>query len=84
MSRSESDYRSRLNLAFRRGINRDGTWRRDNQSGAVPARDQHDMLSRVKKLIEAVKKAREQANLIDVENKHTGDAIFDFVFGKPV
>jgi hypothetical protein len=41
------------------------------------------MLARVKKLIEAVKRASEQANMIDVENKQAGDAIFDFVFGKP-
>jgi hypothetical protein len=60
-----------------------GKWKTINHSGAIPARDQHDMLARVKKLIEAVKKAREQANMIDVENKQSGDAIFDFVFGKP-
>ncbi len=60
-----------------------GKWKTINQSGAIPARDQHDMLARVKKLIEAVKKAREQANMIDVENKLAGDAIFAFVFGKP-
>jgi hypothetical protein len=60
-----------------------GKWKTINQSGAIPARDQHDMLARVKKLIEAVKKAREQANLIDVENKQAGDAVFDFIFGKP-
>ena len=60
-----------------------GKWKTINQSGAIPARDQHDMLARVKKLIEAVKKAREQANLLDVENKQAGDAIFDFIFGKP-
>jgi hypothetical protein len=60
-----------------------GKWKTIYQSGAIPARDQHDMLARVKKLIEAVKKARESANMIDVENKRSGDDIFDFVFGKP-
>ena len=60
-----------------------GKWKTIFQSGAVPARDQHDMLARVKKLIEAVKKARESANMIDVENQQAGSAIFDFVFGKP-
>jgi len=60
-----------------------GKWKTINQSGAIPARDQHDMLARVKKLIEAVKKAREQANMLEVENKQAGDAIFDFIFGKP-
>jgi hypothetical protein len=34
-------------------------------------------------LIEAVKKARESANMIDVENQQAGSAVFDFVFGKP-
>jgi hypothetical protein len=58
-----------------------GKWKTINQSGAIPARDQNDMLVRVKKLIEAVKKAREAANGIDVENKAAGGAIFDYVFG---
>jgi hypothetical protein len=60
-----------------------GRWKTIAQSGAIPARDQSDMLVRVKKLIEAVKKARESANMIDVENKTAGAAILDFVFGKP-
>ena len=59
-----------------------GKWKTIYLSGAIPARDQHDMLARVKKLIEAVKKAREGANMIDVDNKVAGGAIFDFVFGK--
>jgi hypothetical protein len=59
-----------------------GKWKTIYLSGAIPVRDQHDMLARVKKLIEAVKKAREAANMIDVDNKAAGDAIFDFVFGK--
>jgi hypothetical protein len=60
-----------------------GKWKTIYLSGAIPARDQHDMLARVKKVIDAVKKARESANMIDVDNKQAGDAVFDFVFGKP-
>lgn len=58
-----------------------GKWKTIFHSGAVPARDQHDMLIRVKKLIEAVKKARESANMIEAKNRHAGESIFSFVFG---
>ena len=47
----------------------------------MPARDQNDMLARVKTLIEAVKKAREAANMVEVENKQASASLFDFVFG---
>ncbi len=61
-----------------------GRWKTVNLSGAIPAKDQHDMLVRVKKLIEAVKAAREHANMLPAaENQTAGDAVFDFVFGKP-
>jgi hypothetical protein len=33
-----------------------GKWKTIYLSGAIPARDQHDMLARVKKVIEAVKR----------------------------
>jgi hypothetical protein len=58
-----------------------GKWKTINQSGAMPARDQHDMLARVKKLVEAVKKAREAANMVEVENKHASGSLFEYVFG---
>ncbi len=58
-----------------------GRWKTTNMSGAIPAKDQHDMLVRVKQLIEAVKKSRELANMLEVENAKAGEAILDFVFG---
>lgn len=58
-----------------------GRWKTVNQSGAIPARDQHDMLVRVKKLIEGVKKAREHANLMEVQDQQAAAAVFGFVFG---
>lgn len=59
-----------------------GKWKTVNQSGAIPARDQHDMLLRVRKLAEGVKKAREAANMIEVQDLKAGGQIFDYVFGK--
>lgn len=61
-----------------------GKWETTNYSGAVPAKERHELLTKVKKLLEATKKAREQANLQDVTNQTAGDKIFDYVFGKAV
>jgi hypothetical protein len=58
-----------------------GRWKTVSFSGAIPVSEQQDMLARVKKLIEAVKTAREAANLLEVENKRSAGPIFDFVFG---
>lgn len=59
-----------------------GVWTTTQFSGAIPADDKAAMLVRVKKLKDAVKMAREQANLIDVEAKKSGDALLGYVFGK--
>ncbi len=59
-----------------------GKWKTIEQSGAIPAREQHDMLGRVKSLLEGVKKARESANLLDVENQTCSKNIFEFILGR--
>jgi len=58
-----------------------GKWETILFSGAIPAKQQHEYLVKIKKLIEAVKTAREAANLIDVETVKTGESVFGFVFG---
>jgi hypothetical protein len=58
-----------------------GKWETINFSGAIPAKDQHQMLVRVKALLEAIKKAREEANSIEVKAVKVAGPILDFVFG---
>lgn len=59
-----------------------GHWTTVKFSGAIPAKEKNDTLERVRKLQEAVKVAREEANGVDVEHKRVGDAVFNYVFGK--
>jgi hypothetical protein len=58
-----------------------GYWTTVKFSGAVPARERNEMLGRVRKLQEAVKSAREEANGAEVELKKLGGAVFQYVFG---
>jgi len=51
-------------------------------SSAIPAQEKNDLLTRVEKLRDGVKLAREEANSIDAVETKVGDAIFDFIFGK--
>jgi hypothetical protein len=59
-----------------------GYWTTIKFSGAIPAREKNEMLQRVRKLQEAVKAAREEANALAVEVKKTGAPILQYVFGK--
>lgn len=59
-----------------------GYWTTINYSGAIPEKEKADMLGRVRKLQEAVKFAREQANSMDVENQKVGEAVFSYLFPK--
>jgi hypothetical protein len=59
-----------------------GHWTTIKFSGAIPAREKNDMLERVRKLQEAVKSAREEANGMTVELDKIGGAILNYVFGK--
>lgn len=59
-----------------------GMWTTTMFSGAIQADEKTAILARVKQLRDAIKTAREQANLIEVEPKKSGDALFGFIFGK--
>lgn len=50
-------------------------------SSAIPASEQAKLLTRVVKLQDAVKMAREEANSIDVSNQSIGENVFKFIFG---
>lgn len=56
-----------------------GTWSTIKFSGALPVREVTDMLSRVVKLQEAVKFAREEANGTLVTDHTMGERIFKFI-----
>lgn len=58
-----------------------GEWRTTKFSGALAAQEKNEMIQRVRRLQEAVKFAREEANSMDVENHTIGNKVFDFVFG---
>jgi hypothetical protein len=57
-----------------------GTWTTTKFSGAVPASAKNAMLDRVRKLLDAVKAAREEANGVDVKPKKLGAAVLAYVF----
>jgi len=59
-----------------------GHWRQVQYSGSVQADRKNAILTRVKKLHDAVKQAREQANLIDVERQKAGEALLGYLFEK--
>lgn len=57
-----------------------GQWAKTDFSGAIQAVRKNVLLSRVRKLQEAVAFAREQANSVDVVDLKTGGPIFDYMF----
>ena len=58
-----------------------GYWTTRHFSGAIPAKERNEALARVRKLLEAVKIAREEANAkTQVQDWSIGENIFDFVF----
>jgi len=58
-----------------------GEWRTTKFSSALPAQEKNEILGRIRKLQEAIKFAREQANSVEVEEKKTGSKVFDYLFG---
>lgn len=58
-----------------------GTWTTQHMSSAIPAQKKAEMMTRVEALQDAVKRAREHANSIDVEQLKRGQTIVDYVFG---
>jgi hypothetical protein len=59
-----------------------GTWTQILYSGCIPAERKNAILARVRKLQDAIKVAKEQANLLDVERQKAGETILGFVFGE--
>lgn len=57
-----------------------GYWTTVKFSGAVPAQKAADMLERVRKLSEAVKTAREEANSLIVTDVHVGNSLLGYLF----
>lgn len=58
-----------------------GTWRTVKFSGAMEASEVKRISERVTKLSEAVKYAREQANMTEVADIKVGTKVFDYLFG---
>jgi hypothetical protein len=59
-----------------------GSWDTLKLSGALAADERTAIVSRIEKLRDAVKVAREEANSAEAKDKKVGDAIFDYVLGK--
>ena len=59
----------------------EGYWKTIKFSGAIPANDKNAMLERVRKVHEAVVKAREQANGIEAPNVSVGKEVLTYIFG---
>ena len=57
-----------------------GYWHTVVLSGAVPEKRKSELLERVEKLQDAVKKAREEANSLPVEEKSVGDDVMSWLF----
>ncbi|MFG1807065.1 hypothetical protein [Streptomyces sp. NPDC049040] len=58
-----------------------GYWTTVKFSGALPARRVNELLSRIEKLQQAVKFAREEANGAEVTDQRVGDAVLGYLFG---
>jgi hypothetical protein len=59
-----------------------GTWTQILYSGCIATDRKNAILARVRKLQDAIKLAREQANLLDVERQKAGEPLLGFVFGE--
>ncbi|MBM3983703.1 MAG: hypothetical protein FJ304_26225 [Planctomycetes bacterium] len=59
-----------------------GTWTQIVYSGCLPADRKNAILARVRKLQDAIKVAKEQANLLEVERQKAGEPLLAFVFGE--
>lgn len=56
-----------------------GYWKTTKYSGALAASQAAQVLARIKKVADAVKFAREEANMREVERQHVGDAVYRFL-----
>jgi hypothetical protein len=58
-----------------------GLWTKIAFSGAVPRKRVNELLSRVGKLQDAVKYAREEANGVEVADQRIGEKVFGYLLG---
>lgn len=58
-----------------------GDWHTVRYSGALPQARVNELLSRARRLTDAVLRAREQANSIEVARRQTGETIMTYLFG---
>jgi hypothetical protein len=56
-----------------------GTWKTTKFSGALEESTVKSLRDRVRRLSEAVKKAREEANSMEVDDVHIGEAVFTYL-----
>jgi hypothetical protein len=59
-----------------------GTWTQILYSGSLTVDKKNAILLRIRKLQDAIKVAKEQANLLEVERQKAAEAVFAFVFGE--
>lgn len=57
-----------------------GEWQTTQYSGALPAQRRNELLDRIRRLQEAVKFAREEANSMQVEKREIASAVFSYLF----
>jgi hypothetical protein len=57
-----------------------GTWTTTKFSGAIPAAVRNAMLDRLRKLLDAVKSAREEANGLEVKPQKIGATMLGWIF----
>lgn len=60
----------------------EGVWSLTKYSGAASIAQVRELVNKVETLQNAVKKAREEANSVEVEQKFVADVVLDYIFGK--
>lgn len=58
-----------------------GTWQQIKMSGAFTVEAKKALLARIQKLADAVKTAREQANMIEAQEQDAGTILVGWLFG---
>lgn len=59
-----------------------GTWTQILYSGSLPVDRKNAILARIRKLQDAIKLAKEQANTLEVVRNKAGEPLLEFVFGE--
>ena len=59
-----------------------GTWKNTKLSGAIEQKEKEEMLERARKLLAAIKQAREAANSMTAISFEPAKPLLDYVFGK--